>query len=81
MDIGPFTDLCYDMGTLADKNRSIKSSVIGGVQEIQEMLQFCSKKNIIPDIEKIPITDINQTYDKLINSDVKYRFVIDMERK
>jgi len=78
--LGPFTELEYDMNILANKNRSIKSSIVGGVPEIKEMLEFCSTHNITPDIEKIPIDYINKTYGRLTKSDVKYRFVIDLEK-
>lgn len=76
--LGPFTELEYDMGFLADKNRSLKSSIIGGVPDIKEMLKFCSKNNIEPDIEIIPLGDINKTHKRILNSNIKYRFVIDM---
>ena len=76
--LGPFTDLEYDMNILATKNRSIKSSVVGGVPEIKKMLEFCSDNNIQPDIEKISISDINKTYKRISDSDIKYRYVIDM---
>jgi len=79
--LGPFSTLCYDMNILASKNRSIKSSIVGGVPETEELLQFCSNNGIQSDIEKISIDEINETYDKIINSHVRYRFVIDMEKK
>ncbi|MNJ01901.1 Aldehyde reductase YahK [compost metagenome] len=53
--------------------------MIGGIAETQEMLDFCGKHNITSDIELIRMQDINQAYDRLLKSDVKYRFVIDME--
>ncbi|MNV24177.1 Aldehyde reductase YahK [compost metagenome] len=52
--------------------------MIGGIAETQEMLDFCGKHNIISDIELIKMQDINHAYDRLLKSDVKYRFVIDM---
>jgi alcohol dehydrogenase (NADP+) len=51
---------------------------IGGIKETQEMLDFCGKHNITADIEPIQIQNINDAYDRLVKSDVKYRFVIDM---
>lgn len=51
---------------------------IGGIAETQEMLDFCSKHNITADIELINIQQINEAYERLLKSDVKYRFVIDM---
>jgi uncharacterized zinc-type alcohol dehydrogenase-like protein len=58
--------------------RSIAGSLIGGIKETQEMLDFCGKHNITCDIELIDIKDINTAYDRMVKSDVKYRFVIDM---
>jgi uncharacterized zinc-type alcohol dehydrogenase-like protein len=58
--------------------KNISGSAIGGIAETQEMLDFCSKHNITCDIEKISIDQINEAYDRLLKSDVKYRFVIDM---
>jgi uncharacterized zinc-type alcohol dehydrogenase-like protein len=56
----------------------IAGSAIGGIRETQEMLDFCAEHGITCDIEIIPIQQINQAYDRLLKSDVKYRFVIDM---
>lgn len=53
-------------------------SLIGGLPETQEMLDFCGKHNIVCDIEKIDIQDVNTAYDRTVAGDVKYRFVIDM---
>lgn len=58
--------------------KSLSGSMIGGIAETQEMLDFCGKHGITADIEKIPIQKINEAYDRLLKSDVKYRFVIDM---
>ena len=58
--------------------RSLSGSMIGGIQETQEMLDFCGKHNITADVEVIPIQKVNEAYDRLLKSDVKYRFVIDM---
>jgi len=58
--------------------RSLAGSAIGGIRETQEMLDFCAEHRITSDIEIIPIQQINQAYDRLLKSDVKYRFVIDM---
>ena len=58
--------------------KAIAGSLIGGIKETQEMLDFCADKNIVSDIEMIPIKDINTAYDRIVKSDVKYRFVIDM---
>jgi uncharacterized zinc-type alcohol dehydrogenase-like protein len=58
--------------------RSLAGSAIGGIRETQEMLDFCAEKGITADIEMTPIQKINEAYDRLLKSDVKYRFVIDM---
>ncbi|STY59240.1 NADP-dependent alcohol dehydrogenase C 2 [Mannheimia haemolytica] len=58
--------------------RSISASVIGGIQETQEMLDFCAEHNIVPDVEMIDMQNINDAYERMLKSDVKYRFVIDM---
>jgi alcohol dehydrogenase (NADP+) len=60
------------------KRRSLAGSLIGGIQETQEMLDFCAEHDIVSDIEMIPIKDIDKAYDRMLKSDVKYRFVIDM---
>jgi uncharacterized zinc-type alcohol dehydrogenase-like protein len=60
------------------KRRSLAGSLIGGIAETQEMLDFCAKHNIVSDIEMIPMQDINKAYDRILKSDVKYRFVVDM---
>jgi uncharacterized zinc-type alcohol dehydrogenase-like protein len=60
------------------KRRSFSGSAIGGIAETQEMLDFCSEHNIVADVEVIPIQKINEAYDRLVKSDVKYRFSIDM---
>ena len=58
--------------------RSLSGSPIGGISETQEMLDFCGTHNITADIEVIPIQKVNEAYDRLLKSDVKYRFSIDM---
>jgi uncharacterized zinc-type alcohol dehydrogenase-like protein len=58
--------------------RSLAGSMIGSIKETQEMLDFCGKHNIVADIEIIPIQGINEAYDRVVKSDVRYRFVIDM---
>lgn len=59
--------------------RSLAGSLIGGIEETQEMLDFCAERNIVSDIELIPIQKIDEAYERLLKSDVKYRFVIDMK--
>ncbi len=58
--------------------KSVAGSLIGGIAETQEMLDFCGEHNIVSDIEVIKMQDINSAYERLLKSDVKYRFVIDM---
>lgn len=64
--------------SLIPYRRSFAGSMIGGIAETQEMLDFCGKHNIVSDIEIINIQQINEAYERLLNGDVKYRFVIDM---
>jgi len=59
--------------------RSLAGSLIGGIKETQEMLDFCGKHNITSDIELIPMAKINEAYERIIKADVKYRFVIDIK--
>ena len=65
-------------GHLILQRRSLAGSVIGGIRETQEMLDFCASHKITSDIEMIKMAQINTAYDRLLNSDVKYRFSIDM---
>jgi uncharacterized zinc-type alcohol dehydrogenase-like protein len=58
--------------------RSLSGSIIGGIAETQEMLDFCGTHNITADVEVIPIQKVNEAYERLVRSDVKYRFSIDM---
>ncbi len=58
--------------------RSLSGSPIGGIAETQEMLDFCGKNSITSDVEVIPIQKVNEAYERLLKSDVKYRFSIDM---
>ena len=60
------------------KRRKLGGSLIGGLPETQEMLDFCAERNITSDVEIIPIQKINEAYERMLRSDVKYRFVIDM---
>ena len=65
------------VGNLVFKRRAISGSLIGGIAETQEMLDFCAKHGIVADIEMIAARDIDQAYDRMVRSDVRYRFVID----
>lgn len=64
--------------SLIPSRRSFSGSMIGGIAETQEMLDFCGQHNIVSDIEVINIQQINEAYERLLKGDVKYRFVIDM---
>ena len=66
-----------NVGNLIFKRRQIAGSLIGGIKETQEMLDFCAEHNIVSDIEMISASQINEAYDRMLKSDVKYRFVID----
>ena len=63
---------------LIGRRRSFSGSMIGGMAETQEMLDFCGRHNITADVEVIPIQKVNEAYERLLKSDVKYRFSIDM---
>ncbi|WP_375436298.1 NAD(P)-dependent alcohol dehydrogenase [uncultured Hymenobacter sp.] len=63
---------------LIAKRRRIAGSLIGGIQETQEMLDFCAEHNVMSDVEVIRMDYINEAYERMIKSDVKYRFVIDL---
>jgi uncharacterized zinc-type alcohol dehydrogenase-like protein len=65
-------------GGLIMKRRRIAGSVIGGIKETQEMLDFCAEHNIVSDVEMIDMPEINTAFERVMKSDVKYRFVIDM---
>ena len=58
--------------------KSVAASLIGGIAETQEMLDFCGEHNIVSEIEIIKMQDINEAYERMLKSDVRYRFVIDM---
>lgn len=75
--IEPLTNV--HAGLLINRRRHLVGSLIGGIKETQEMLFFCGEHQIVSDIELINIQDINKAYDRMIKSDVKYRFVIDMK--
>jgi uncharacterized zinc-type alcohol dehydrogenase-like protein len=58
--------------------RSLSGSGIGGIAETQEMLDYCAERNIVSDIELIPVPKVNEAYERMLKGDVKYRFVLDM---
>jgi uncharacterized zinc-type alcohol dehydrogenase-like protein len=75
----PETPLQVSAFALLFGRKSLSGSLIGGIKETQEMLDFCAEHNITSDVEIIPIQKINEAYERLAKSDVKYRFSIDME--
>jgi uncharacterized zinc-type alcohol dehydrogenase-like protein len=60
------------------RRRAVAGSLIGGIRQTQEMLDFCAANNIVSDIEMIQMSQINQAYERMLKGDVRYRFVIDM---
>jgi len=64
---------------LIGKRRRLAGSLIGGIKETQEMLDYCAEHNIMSDVEVIPISEINTAYERMIKGDVHYRFVIDLK--
>ncbi len=68
----------FHSGILLMGRRALSASMIGGIPETQELLDFCAENNILPDCETIAISEINQAFERMDRSDVKYRFVIDM---
>jgi uncharacterized zinc-type alcohol dehydrogenase-like protein len=64
--------------SLLFRRRRLAGSIIGGIRETQEMLDFCAERGITADVEVIPIQEINHAFDRLEKGDVKYRFVVDM---
>lgn len=77
--VGEFQNAEVSTRPMIFQRRSVAGSLIGGIAETQELLDFCGKHNIVSDIELIKMQDINQAYERMIKSDVKYRFVIDMQ--
>ncbi|MDO3425879.1 NAD(P)-dependent alcohol dehydrogenase [Chryseobacterium sp. APV1] len=77
--VGEFENEAPSTRPLIFQRRSVAGSLIGGIAETQELLDFCGKHNIVSDIELIKMQDINEAYDRMLKSDVKYRFVIDMQ--
>ena len=74
----PDKPLATNAFSLIFKRRNFAGSLIGGIAETQEMLDFCGEHNITADIEIIRMDEIEAAYARIIKSDVKYRFVIDM---
>ena len=73
----PGKPYAVEVGTLLGARRSMSGSMIGGMTELQEMIDFCGKHNIVSDVEVIKADYVNTAYERTVASDVKYRFVID----
>jgi uncharacterized zinc-type alcohol dehydrogenase-like protein len=76
--LGPLDPMLMTVPMIMGR-RSVAGSLIGGIAETQELLDFCGKHNITSDIEVINMQDINEAYERMLKADVKYRFVIDMK--
>lgn len=74
----PEKKLDFGAFSLIRNRRILTGSSIGGIKETQEMLDYCAEKNIVSDVEIIPIQKIDEAYERVLKSDVHYRFVIDM---
>ena len=74
----PTEPMAVHATTLIFGRKSVAGSLIGGVRETQEMLDYCAEHGIVSDIEMIPISKINEAFERTVKADVKYRFVIDM---
>ena len=75
----PATPIPLGVFSLLFRRRQLAGSIIGGIRETQEMLDFCALHHIEADIELIPAQRINEAYSRIVKNDVKYRFVIDMK--
>ncbi len=75
----PEQPLSVQAFSLVRNRRSLSGSMIGGMNETQQMLDYCGEHNIVSDIELVPITKLAEAYDRVVKGDVKYRFVIDMK--
>jgi uncharacterized zinc-type alcohol dehydrogenase-like protein len=74
----PVDNISFPPFSVIMGRRSLAGSAIGGIAETQEMLDYCAEKNIVADIEVIPMQKINEAYERMLKNDVKYRFSIDM---
>lgn len=66
-------------GSLIFGHKTLTGSLIGGIQETQEMLDFCAEHGIVSDIELIPVHQVNEAYERMLKNDVRYRFVLDLQ--
>jgi len=74
----PDRDIPIAAFSLTAGRRSLAGSQIGGIHETQEMLDFCAKHKLACDVEVVPIQKVNEAYERVLKSDVRYRFVIDL---
>lgn len=74
----PEKDSQVSAHSLISARHNLAGSLIGGINETQEMLNFCSKHDIACDVELIPIQKVKEAYGRILDSDVRYRFVIDL---
>ena len=75
--IEPLTNV--NSANLVRLRKNIAGSMIGGIKETQEMLDFCGEHNVLPEVEMLDIQNINEAWDRVVKADIKYRFVIDMQ--
>jgi uncharacterized zinc-type alcohol dehydrogenase-like protein len=75
----PPESLAVKAFSLIPRRRGLVGSMIGGIRETQEMLDFCAKHNVASDVEVIPIQQVNEAYERMLRGDVRYRFVIDLD--
>ena len=67
----------FNAHNIISKRRIFAGSMIGGIAETQEMLDFCAKHNVVADVETIKVQEVNEAYERMEKGDVRYRFVID----
>jgi uncharacterized zinc-type alcohol dehydrogenase-like protein len=75
----PSKPLSFSAHTLINRRRELAGSVIGGIPETQEMLDYCASKKVLADVEVIPMAKVNEAYERMLKSDVRYRFVLDLK--
>jgi uncharacterized zinc-type alcohol dehydrogenase-like protein len=76
--LGPYKKLILNM-EVAMHRRSLSGSLMGGIREAQEVLDFCAGHNILPEVEIIPIQDVNNAFERMQREEVRFRYVIDMQ--
>jgi len=76
--LGPYKSPLNNM-EVAFHRRAVSGSLIGSIKETQDVLDFCAEHSILPEVEIIPIQDVNKAYKRMLDEDVRFRFVIDMQ--